>query len=196
MKNNALKALLIGLAAIILPLLFIGGWYINGLNRVVRMEEAVSGAWAQVEAVLQRRVDLVPNLVSTVRGYAEHERALFTEVTELRSRWAAAGDRAEQIAAGQAMDSAISRLLVVAENYPQLRASESFLALQAQLEGTENRIAVERMRYNQAVRDYNTHIRTVFGSHFAARRGLAALPYFEAAPAAATVPVVDFSPGE
>jgi LemA protein len=168
-------------------------WYISGLNRVVRLDEAVNAAWAQVDNQLQRRNDLIPNLVATVKGYASHEEGLFTEVTRLRSQWAQAATREQRIEAAQGLEGVISRLLLVAENYPELKANENFLTLQAQLEGTENRIATERMRYNEAVRTFNAHIRTVLGSFFAARRGLSeAAPYFEAEEGATAVPRVEF----
>jgi LemA protein len=169
------------------------GWYVNGLNRVVRLHEAVNSSWAQVETMLQRRNDLIPNLVNTVKGYASHEEELFTEITRLRSQWAGASTVGEKIDNARAMESALGRLMLVAENYPQLRATENFQTLQAQLEGSENRIAVERTRYNEAVRAFNTYIREVFGKFFAKRRGLAEpAPYFEAAPEAEKVPEVRF----
>lgn len=168
-------------------------WYINGLNRVVRLHEGVSSSWAQVETMLQRRNDLIPNLVNTVKGYASHEEELFSEITRLRSQWAGAKTVKEKIDNARAMDSALGRLMVVVENYPQLRATENFQTLQAQLEGSENRIAVERRRYNEAVRAFNTYIREVFGKFFAKRRGLTEPePYFEAAPEAEAVPEVQF----
>ncbi|KPJ61367.1 MAG: hypothetical protein AMJ46_01295 [Latescibacteria bacterium DG_63] len=181
--------------AVILAILVIivVSWYISGLNRVVGLDEQVDEKWAQVETMLQRRNDLIPNLVETVKGYAEHEKGLFEEITRLRSDWARASTREEKIENARAMESALSRLLLVVENYPQLRASENFQTLQAQLEGTENRIAVERTRYNEAVRAFNTYIREVFGSFFAKRRGLTEpAPYFEAAPGAEEVPEVKF----
>lgn len=167
--------------------------YINGLNKVVRLHEAVGESWAQVETMIQRRNDLVPNLVNTVKGYATHEEELFEEITRLRSQWSNAGTVEEKIDKAQAMNSALGRLMVVVEAYPQLQASQNFQTLQAQLEGTENRIAVERRRYNQAVRAFNTYIREVLGSFFAKRKGLTEPePYFEAAPEAQEVPQVQF----
>ena len=191
--NQSGKALLVLLAIIILIVIIGISWYISGLNRVVALDEGVASRWAQVETQLQRRYDLVPNLVSTVKGYASHEEQLFTTVTEMRSRWAQAATREEQIDAARGVEGAIGRLLLVAENYPQLRASENFLTLQSQLEGTENRISVERMRYNEDARAFNTYIRTVFGSFFAKRRGLTEpAPYFEVAEGAQEVPRVEF----
>ena len=176
----------------IIVLAFVG-WYVNGLNRVVRLHEQTNEKWAQVETMLQRRYDLIPNLVETVRGYAKHEETVFTEVARLRSEWAGASTREQKIENAKAMESALGRLMVVVEQYPQLRASENFLTLQAQLEGTENRIAVERTRYNEAARAFNTFKREVFGGFFARRRGLdKPVPYFEAAPESAKAPEVKF----
>ena len=180
----ARTGLMIGcVVAIVVVLLVaaIGGvWYIRNLNKVVALDEKVSESWHQVDVVLQRRYDLIPNLVSTVKGYAEHEEKIFTEVARLRSQWAAAGTRAGKIKAATQLEGAISRLLLVAENYPQLRASENFRELQVQLEGTENRIAQERRRYNREVKEFNYYIRTVFGRHFAGKRNLTEpAKYFE-----------------
>jgi len=169
------------------------GWLVSGLNHVVKLDEAVNSSWAQVENQLQRRNDLIPNLVNTVKGYAAHEKEVFTRVTELRSQWGKAESQAEKIQAANEMTAALSRLLLVAENYPDLKANQNFLSLQAQLEGTENRIAVERMRYNQAVKDFNTYRRTVFGAFFASMRKLdQPRQYFESAETAKEVPVVKF----
>lgn len=174
-------------------LIVIGGWLISGLNQVVILDEKVTEAWSQVENQLQRRNDLIPNLVNTVKGYAAHERGIFTEVTRLRSQWASAATRAEKIRAAEGLGGVISRLLLVAENYPDLKASQNFLTLQAQLEGTENRIAVERNRYNRVVKDFNAYIRMVFGSFFAKLRGLTTpAEYFEAEAAAKAVPKIEF----
>ena len=179
----------------VVALIIVGlSWYIGGLNRVVRMQEAVGEAWAQVETVLQRRYDLIPNLVNTVKGYARQEREVFTKVTELRSQWGKAKTVGEKIDTSRALDSAISRLLLVVENYPQLKSNQNFLALQDQLEGTENRIAVQRMRYNRVAKDFNAYIRSVFGSFFARKRGITEkAPYFEVADEAAKeAPKVEF----
>jgi len=190
------KGMLIGIGALILVILIGANWYIKGVNNIVTLHEAVGAAWSQVSTDLQRRADLIPNLVATVKGYATHEEKVFTEVAELRSRWSAAassGDRAAQIGAAKDMTGAIGRLLVVAEQYPELKANEGFLTLQAQLEGTENRIAVARGRYNDTVRTFNTQQRTVFGSFFAGRRGLnKPEPYFEAEEGATAAPKVQF----
>ena len=181
------------LIVIVVFVLALAGWFIRGLNYVVILDENVNQSWAQVENQLQRRNDLIPNLVNTVKGYAGHERGLFTKVTELRSQWAKATTREAKIAAGKEMGGVLSLLLLVAENYPALQASQNFLTLQSQLEGTENRIAVERRRYNQAVMAFNAYKRTVFGSLFARMRGLIKpAGYFEAEEAAVRVPEVKF----
>lgn len=189
-----MKTLGIVIAVILVLALMIGGWFIGGLNHVVKLDENVNSAWAQVENQLQRRNDLVPNLVNTVKGYASHEKGIFTEVTKLRSQWGQAATREEQMQVANQMSGALSRLLLVAENYPDLKANQNFLALQSQLEGTENRIAVERMRYNNAVKAFNSYRRTIFGGMFASMRGLTEpREYFEATETARTeVPVVQF----
>ncbi len=187
------KGCLVAAGIILLLIIFLGIWFISGYNRVVRLDEAVKASWRQVDTVLQRRYDLIPNLVNTVKGYAAHEREIFTEITKLRSQWASARTNQEKMKAARGMEGAISRLLLVAENYPDLKASENFLSLQTQLEGTENRIAVQRMRYNESVRTFNTYIRTLFGSFFARIRGLTEpAAYFEAEEKAREVPKVEF----
>lgn len=188
-----MKPWIIVLIVVVVVLFMAGGWLIGGLNTVVVLEENVQTGWAQVEAQLQRRNDLIPNIVSSVKGYAAHEKGLFTKVTELRSQWGKAQTRGQKMQAAEGLGGALSRLLLVAENYPELKANQNFLNLQAQLEGTENRIAVERNRYNRSVRAFNTYIRTVFGSFFAGLRGLKdPAEYFEAEAAARAVPKVKF----
>ena len=152
------------IVGILIVAIILVSWYINGLNRVVRLNQGVNGAWANVEAQLQRRNDLIPNLVETVKGYAKHESTVFEEVTKLRSGWTGATTKEEKIKNANEMTGAIGRLLLVAENYPQLRASENFQTLQAQLEGTENRIAVERQRYNDSARAFDTYITKCSGN--------------------------------
>jgi len=192
MEADMKKGLII-LIVVVGILLMAGGWLISGLNRVVILDESVTAAWSQVENQLQRRNDLIPNLVSTVKGYASHEQGLFTDITRLRSQWANAGNRGDKIKAAEGLGGALSRLLLVAENYPDLKANQNFLSLQAQLEGTENRVAVERNRYNRSVRVFNSYIRTVFGNLFATMRGLnRPAEYFQAEAAAKAVPKVEF----
>lgn len=168
-------------------------WYINGYNRAIQLDENVKSAWAQVENQLQRRNDLVPNLVNTVKGFAKQERDVFTEVTKLRSQWGAAQTREEKIENAGAMSGALGRLLLVAERYPELKSNQNFLALQSQLEGTENRISVERRRYNESVRVFNGFQRKYFGRMFAKAAGVTEpAKYFEAEEKAKEVPVVNF----
>ncbi len=188
-----MKKIWIVLIAIAAVLLIAGGWFLRGLNTPVLLDEQVNSAWAQVENQLQRRNDLIPNLVNTVRGYMEHERGTFTRITELRSQWGKARTTKEKIDTAKEMGGALSRLLLVAENYPDLKANQNFLTLQAQLEGTENRIAVERMRYNNAVKSFNAYRRTVFGGFFSGLRGLTEpRVYFEVAEGAKALPEVKF----
>ena len=157
-------------------------------NKVQRLDEGVNSAWAQVDTVLQRRFDLIPNLVETVKGYAKQEQNVLTEVTRLRSQWGEAKTQPEKVAAASQMESALSRLMVVVERYPELKSNENFLALQSQLEGTENRIAVERRRYNETLQVYNTYVRQIPGSFFGSPKD----SYFKADEGAQKVPQVKF----
>jgi LemA protein len=182
-----------GLLAIGIIVLLIGGVFLLTYNGLVSAEEGVDAQWYQVENQYQRRADLIPNLIETVKGYAAHEEKVFTEVANYRSQWSAAANQEEKMAAAEGMDSAISRLLVVVESYPQLKANENFLALQAQLEGTENRIAVERMRYNEKVRDYNTQLKRIPSSMIAGMIGSEPKAYFEADKGAREAPKVNFN---
>lgn len=172
-----------------LPVLF----GVTSYNRLATLNEGIDAAWAQVETVLQRRYDLIPNLVKTVKGYAKHEREVLEEVTRLRSQWGEARTVEEKAQAATGLEGALSRLMVVVERYPDLKANQNFLSLQDELAGTENRIAVERRRYNEAVQAYNTTTRR-FPSNAVARffgfqRKTA---YFQAAQAAQQAPPVEF----
>ncbi len=180
------------LIAIVLIGILFGGWFLITYNGLVSAQEGVDAQWHQVENQYQRRADLIPNLVETVKAYAAQEEKIFTEVTKYRSQWNAATTQDEKIKAAKGMDSSLSRLLVVVENYPQLKSNENFLALQAQLEGTENRIAVERMRYNEKVRDYNTLIKRMPSSIVANTYGFGSKSYFEAEKGAEEAPAVKF----
>lgn len=185
-----MKKFLIGLLVV---LAVIAVYFISVYNGVVSKHENISAKWAQVENQLQRRNDLIPNLVNTVKGYAAHEKNVFEEVTNARSRWANAGSVDEKVKAAGAMDSALSRLLLVAENYPNLKADQTFLRLMDELSGTENRIAVERMRYNEAVREYNVNVRTFPGNIISGMFGYKpATEYFKAEEKAKAVPEVKF----
>jgi len=161
-------------------------------NRFVSQEEAIKAQWAQVENQLQRRNDLVPNLVETVKGYAAHEKEVFAQIAESRARLAGAGTPDETIAAANAQSSALARLLAIVENYPQLKANEQFNRLMDELAGTENRIAVERMRYNERVQEYNTARRQFPSNITAGIFGFKEYPFFEAPEAARQVPKVNF----
>ncbi|MCU0665934.1 MAG: LemA family protein [Candidatus Omnitrophica bacterium] len=183
------KFLIIVLAVAILCALGIVSIY----NSIITKNENVKAKWAQIENQLQRRNDLIPNLVNTVKGYAVHEKNLFTDITRLRTQWAQSTNVDDKLKAAQGMDAALSRLIAVAENYPNLKANQNFLALQDELSGTENRIAVERMRYNQAVKEYNITVRTFPGNLIAKKFGYKpATEYFKAEEKAKLVPEVKF----
>lgn len=187
------KGLLVFLAIILIVVGIPGCVWVTSYNRIVTLNEAVTSSWAQVETVLQRRYDLIPNLVNTVKGYASHEKELFEEVTRLRSQWTGAQTRDERVKSASALESALGRLMVVVENYPGLKASQNFLALQDELAGTENRISVERRRYNEAVRMYNSVVRRFPGNVIADIHGFeTSTAYFEAAQPAKEVPKVEF----
>lgn len=178
---------------LVLLAVLIGGWFVSINNNLVGLDEGMKTQWSQVETVLQRRFDLIPNLVNTVKGYAAHEQEILERVTELRSQWGAAQTVPEKARTAGELEGVLSRLLIVAENYPELKADQQFRDLQVQLEGTENRIAVERQRYNEAVRTYNTAVRQFPGSLVAGFRGFTPSDaYFEAAKGAEAAPTVDF----
>src|SRR5215208_2195109 len=184
-RRMALQLTVLGLVA--LPLT--GCSY----NKFVGQEEAIKSQWAQVENQLQRRNDLIPNLVETVKGYAQHEEGVFKEIADSRSRLLAAKSPEETIAAANQQTSALGRLLAISENYPQLRANEQFNRLMDELSGTENRIAVERMRYNEKVQEYNTSRRQFPGNVTARMFGFKEHPFFEAPPEATQAPRVNFT---
>jgi len=162
---------------------------------MVTKRETVNAAWSSVDIALQRRSDLIPNLVETVKGYASQETTIFTEIAKARSALIGARTPADKIAANGALDSALSRLLVITENYPQLKSNENFLRLQDELAGTENRIAQERRNYNNTVQDYNTYIQLFPNSLLAGLSGFARNDaYFKADEGARTAPKVNFNP--
>jgi LemA protein len=188
-----MKALIV-LVVIGLIVLSLFGMYIGTKNTLVSKNEAVKNAWAQVDVDLQRRADLIPNLVETVKGIAQQEQAVFGAIADARARLAGAGTPQEKIAANQALDGALSRLLVVVENYPQLKSNENFLRLQDELAGTENRISVSRRRYNDALTDYNTYIGQFPASLFAASAGFHRNDaYFQASEGSREAPKVNFN---
>ena len=163
-------------------------------NRLVVLDEGVKTAWAQVENQLQRRYDLIPNYVETVKGYASHESEVFIRVTEARARVGSANTPMEKIEANNGLSGALARLMVVVENYPDLKANANFIRLQDELAGTENRISVERRRFNESVRQYNQQIRTFPNNIFAGFFGFERADLFEAAADAQTAPQVQFTP--
>ena len=167
-------------------------WGVGAYNNVVKMDEEINAQWAQVENQLKRRYDLIPNLVETVKGYAKHEKELFENIAEARTKYFQAKDVKGKIAASNQLEGVLSRLLLLREAYPQLKANESFLKLQDSLEGTENRIAVERKRYNDAVKVLNTYRRTVLGKFVAAIAGVSAGEYYEIPEGEAETPKVEF----
>jgi LemA protein len=196
------RALLAVLAVVLLLAIATVGWAISVNNQLVRLDQDVNEKWAQVQNVYQRRADLIPNLVETVRGFASQERTVLNEVTSARARASSiqlppqaltdpSALRRFQEAQTQ-LGGALSRLLVTVERYPELKSNQNFLELQSQLEGTENRIAVERRRFNEAVREYNTRVRLFPGSVIAGLRGFREKAFFEATAEAQTPPKVKF----
>lgn len=187
-----MKKALPAIAIIVFLGVIFGAWYINGYNRVIRLQENVKNAWSQVDTQLKRRYDLIPNLVETVKGYATHEKEIFENLAEARRGYFAAGTVEDKTRAATQIEGFLSRLLAFREAYPELKANESFLKLQDTLEGTENRISVERKRYNDTVRDFNAYIKSYFGHFFAARVGATEASYFEVAEIEKEVPGVKF----
>lgn len=190
--SKGLKIALIVVAIVVLIGFMTFSWFLKGYDNVVAMDENVKGSWAQVENQLKRRYDLIPNLVETVKGYAAHEKELFTHIADTRTKYFQAGSVKDKINASNQLEGFLSRLLVLREAYPELKANENFLKLQDSLEGTENRIAVERKRYNDAVQLLNTYIRTFFGRFFAAFAGVSSAEYYEIPEAEKEVPTVKF----
>jgi LemA protein len=185
---------LIVIIVLILIALAVFGQYVSVRNTLVTKNEAVKAAWSQVDIVLQRRADLIPNLVETVKGIAKQEQTVFGDIAKARSQLLSAGTPSEKIAANQQLDGALGRLLAIAENYPQLKSNENFLRLQDELAGTENRIAVERKRYNDTLQDYNTYIQKFPANIFARWAGFKPNEaYFTAAEGSRQVPKVDFT---
>src|SRR5271163_583533 len=189
-----MKVALIVIGLVVVVALGVFGWAMGSRNTLVTERESVNASWAQVDVALQRRADLIPNLVETVKGFAKQEQAVIKEVTDARAALGGARSPSEKIQANSQLDGALSRLLVVVENYPQLKSNENFLRLQDELAGTENRIAVERRRYNDTVQDYNTFIATFPNSFIASLSGFARNDaYFKTDEGARTAPKVNFN---
>src|SRR5947199_5401211 len=185
---------LIAVIVIVLIALVVGGQYVGVRNTLVTKNESVRSAWSQVDVVLQRRADLIPNLVETVKGYAQQEQTVFGEIARARSALLGAQTPAQKIAANGQLDGALGRLLALSENYPQLKSNENFQRLQDELAGTENRIAVERKRYNDTLQDYNTYVQQFPNNIFARWAGFKPnSAYFAAAEGSREVPKVNFS---
>ena len=184
------------LVAIIALFVFVGGglaiWYISTRNDIIRLDETINGAMSEIDNQLQRRNDLIPNLVNTVRGYAAHEHGVFSDIADARSRLAGARTVEEKSAGYNEMQSALSRLMVIVEQYPTLQANRNFIALQDELAGTENRLSVARRRYNESVRSFNVRIRAFPGSVVAGNMGFTQRAYFEIAETARQAPQVNF----
>ena len=190
------KGIIVLIVIVILALIF-GGMYVSTKNTLVQKNEAVKSAWSQVDVVLQRRADLIPNLVETVKGITKQEQAVFGEIAQARSQLLSAGTPAQKIAANGQLDGALGRLLALRESYPVLLSSQNFLRLQDELAGTENRIAVERKTYNDTLQDYNTYVQQFPNSLFAKWAGFSKNDaYFAASEASRTAPKVNFQTPE
>ena len=191
--KNVIAALAVILILLLLAGLLVGGMYVARRNEMVRLNEQIKSNWAQVDVVLQRRADLIPNLVETVKGFAAHEEIVFGDIAKARSALLNARTPEAKMAANGQLDGALGRLLLVVENYPLLRSNENFLRLQDELAGTENRIAVERKRYNDSLQAYNTYINLFPNNIFAAWSGFQRNnAYFQAAEASREAPKVQF----
>ena len=189
-----MKIGLIILVVLVIVALLFGSSFISRRNQMAIKREAVNAAWAQVDVVLQRRADLIPNLVETVKGFAQHEEEVFGEIAKARSGYLNATTPADKIAANSQLEASLAKVLVLTENYPQLKSNENFLRLQDELAGTENRIAVERRRYNEAVQDYNTYISLFPSSLIASMSGFTRNDaYFKTEPGARQAPKVNFN---
>ncbi len=191
--NSMAKVLLIGLVTVVGGALLIGGCVYSGYNKAITLDENVKASWAQVENQLQRRFNLIPNLVETVKGVAAHENDIFMGIARARESYFKADSVADKAKATGGFESALSRLLVLRETYPDLKANQSFRDLQIQLEGTENRLAVERKRYNDAVRSVNTFCRKFPGRYYCSFAGVEKSDFFEIEETARELPKVDFS---
>lgn len=191
---RALKIFGIIAGVLILVIAILASMYVSRRNEMVTLKETVEQSWSQVDVVIQRRADLVPNLVETVKGYATHEQTVFDNIAKARAALGGARTPSERIAANDMLSGALSRLLVIVENYPNLKANENFMRLQDELAGTENRIAVERRRYNQSVQAYNTYIQLFPNNLVASLMGFQRNDaYFRATEEAREVPKVNFN---
>ena len=190
------KGLGIALAVVVILLLVVAmvfGSYVTARNTMVSKDQAVKAAWSEVDVQLERRADLIPNLVQTVKGFTKEENSVYADIANARAGMLNAHTPADKIAANGRLDSAIGRLLLLTENYPQLRSSDQFMRLQDELSGTENRISVARKRYNDALQEYNTYVLQFPNNIWAGMAGFQQnTAYFQASPAAQAVPKVSF----
>ena len=190
--SKSLKTILIISGVVLLFAILVGGRIIGGYNTAIAMDENVKGKWAQVENQLKRRYDLIPNLIETVKGYAKHEKELFENIAEARTKYFQAKNIKDKVESANRLEGVLSKLLFLQERYPVLKANQSFLKLQDSLEGTENRISVERKRYNDAVQGLNTYIRTFLGRFFATLASVSKAEYYEIPESEKAVPKVAF----
>ena len=190
--SKSLKTILIIVGVVLLVGILVIGRLIGGYNTVIAMDENVKGKWAQVENQLKRRYDLIPNLIETVKGYAKHEKELFENIAEARTKYFQAKTVKDKVESSKRLEGVLSRLLFLQERYPVLKANQSFLKLQDSLEGTENRISVERKRYNESVQILNTYIRTFLGRFFAILASVSKAEYYEIPESEKAVPKVTF----
>ncbi|MDO9567396.1 MAG: LemA family protein [Candidatus Desulfaltia sp.] len=190
--SKTLKTILIISGVVLLVGILVIGKLIAGYNTVIAMDENVKGKWAQVENQLKRRYDLIPNLIETVKGYAKHEKELFENIAQARTKYFQAKNIKDKVNSSNLLEGTLSRLLLLQERYPDLKANQSFLKLQDSLEGTENRIAVERKRYNESVQILNTYIRTFLGRFFAILANVSKAEYYEIPESEKAVPKVTF----
>ena len=193
MSGKSRTGMIIGLVVIVVLVISLFSWFINTRNGLVVLEENIDAAWAEIDNQLQRRSDLIPNLVETVKGFASQEEEVFTNIADARAKLAGAGSVQETAEGYNELQGALSRLLVVVENYPELKSNQNFIRLQDELAGTENRLAVARKRYNDTVRDFNRRIRMFPASIIAGSLGMEKRDYFEIDESARDNPQVDFS---
>ena len=191
--KKGIAAWMVVIGAILGVILLVVIWYISTYNSLIKLNEEANNKWAQVETQYQRRVDLIPNLVNTVKGASNFEKSTLEEITKLRSQWQTASTVNQKVDTANQIESTLSKLLVVAENYPQLTATQNFQDLQAELANTENKVAVERGRYNDVVKTFNARIKTFPSNIVAGRLGYTDRNYFNAKPGAENAPDVSFS---
>lgn len=189
---SALKGIMIFVLVVVVGAVLAGGCAYGGYKKTIAMDESVKSSWGDIDVQLKRRFDLIPNIVSTVKGYATHEKELFEHIADARSAYTGATSVNDKAQAASRLESALSRLLVIQEKYPDLKANENFRSLQVTLEGTENRISEMRKRYNDNVRELNAYIRAFPGSLYASWSGVKPATYFEAGEASREAPKVQF----